>query len=457
MPLRNAAFLAICLTAAAQAQSTAFTYQGQLKNAGQPASGLHDLRFSLFDAPTSGTQLGATLCADNVTVTDGLFTVELDFGQQFGTATPANRHLEISVRPDIGQPCSDQFSYVLLSPRQALTAAPMANHALSAFALNAADGSPASAVIVDIGGKVGIGTQMPTALVHAVGDGAALRLEDDGDPASFVLLDAFQPGQARLNNTASASTSLLDLNPLSLTGTGNAHVRLFRETNTTGIKSLILHSGNNTGAVSALIGVGGTSSAFQLDGGNVGIGTVSPVTPLHVRNQEPVLVLQDSGTATTQSGYVGFWNASGVETAWMGFGTPGSPHMTMFNGRSGGDIVLDPGASGDVRLGAAGPRVTVAEESLRLVRGSISAAGSVRIGAGFTSTRNGVGQYTITFAPSFTSLPAVVVGGNPSPNFSVMMTAWAHSASSTGFQVRVVNSSGSLIDLGFDFVAIGPR
>ena len=38
----------------ARAQSTAFTYQGSLEDSGQPASGLHDFRFRLFDAATGG-------------------------------------------------------------------------------------------------------------------------------------------------------------------------------------------------------------------------------------------------------------------------------------------------------------------------------------------------------------------------------------------------------------------
>ena len=58
----------LALTAGAAAQSTAFTYQGELKSDGQPASGLHDVRFKLFDAPTAGTQVGSTFCADNVQV-----------------------------------------------------------------------------------------------------------------------------------------------------------------------------------------------------------------------------------------------------------------------------------------------------------------------------------------------------------------------------------------------------
>src|SRR5437667_9036949 len=84
-----------CLVLAgnAAAQSTAFTYQGRLKNGAQLASGLHDLQFRLFDAVAGGSQVGPTQCVDNLLVSEGLFTTTLDFGQQY--ATPSPRFLEV--------------------------------------------------------------------------------------------------------------------------------------------------------------------------------------------------------------------------------------------------------------------------------------------------------------------------------------------------------------------------
>jgi len=351
MNTRNALLvqLAISLSAACSlGQSTAFTYQGLLEDGGQPASGLHDLRFTLFTAAAGGVQVGSPQCVDNVPVVDGIFTTTMDFGQQF--ATPAARFLQIELRSDTGLTCATTTGFTILAPRQAVTATPLANHAKSAFALDAPDGAPANAVFVDNAGNVGIGTTTPITSLHAVGNAAALRLQDDGDPASFTLLEALQPGQMRLNNVASTFTSLIDINPMSLPGTANAHVRFFRETSTTGFKSVIFHSGNNSTATSAVIGVGGGSSTFQLDGGSFGIGHPTPSMPLHVLHQEPVAILQDLGPNSTQSGYLGFWNSSGSETAWMGFGTPGSAHLTILNARTGGNIVLDPGPGAAVQV-----------------------------------------------------------------------------------------------------------
>jgi hypothetical protein len=96
----------------------AFTYQGQLLVSGNPAAGLYDLEFKLFDAPGGGVQFGIVNSLDNVAVVDGRFTVSLDFGTNaFGSGA---RWLDISVRPGAGG------LYTLLSPRQRLNAAPYA-------------------------------------------------------------------------------------------------------------------------------------------------------------------------------------------------------------------------------------------------------------------------------------------------------------------------------------------
>lgn len=152
----------------ALAQTTAFTYQGRLQSGGAPASGLHDFRFRLYDAATAGTQVGLPVCVDNVGVTNGLFTVQIDFGQQF--ATTAQRFLEIDVRADTGLNCSNATGFITLGPRQQLTAAPLANHANSAFSLFATSGTNIPAVFVDPVGKVGIGTVTPSKRLSVSGD-----------------------------------------------------------------------------------------------------------------------------------------------------------------------------------------------------------------------------------------------------------------------------------------------
>jgi hypothetical protein len=96
---------------------TAFTYQGKLTDGGSPANGTYDFGFVLQDAASFGNQEGFTYAQD-VEVTEGLFTVELDFGEVFdGTAL----WMIILVRPG-----DSTGGYTALAPAQALTAAPYA-------------------------------------------------------------------------------------------------------------------------------------------------------------------------------------------------------------------------------------------------------------------------------------------------------------------------------------------
>lgn len=120
----------------AQPLGTAFTYQGELRSSGTPAAGPHDLRFRLYDAASGGTQIGSAVCSDNVAMSEGRFTVVLDFGAQF---TGQQRFLEIEVRIDTGLNCAEPAGFVPLTPRQPLTASP---HAI--FALNAGDAATAA-------------------------------------------------------------------------------------------------------------------------------------------------------------------------------------------------------------------------------------------------------------------------------------------------------------------------
>ncbi len=138
----------------AQMYTSAFTYQGDLRSAGVPAEGLHDLRFRLFDAGASGAQVGPTVCLDNVTVTGGRFTVTLNFGDAVWNSS--RRWLEIEVRADAGTDCADPSGFTALTPRQELTAAPHATYALwsawAAFATGATSANTAGNALA-VGGQ----------------------------------------------------------------------------------------------------------------------------------------------------------------------------------------------------------------------------------------------------------------------------------------------------------------
>src|SRR5688500_18054783 len=120
-------FLAILLmlvfsfAASVWAQTTEFSYQGFLNNNNASANGSFDFEFRLFDVATGGTAL-TTQQRANITVTNGVFNVVLDFGG----FPAANRYLEIAVRPTGGG------AFVTLTPRSKILSTPFATNALNA-------------------------------------------------------------------------------------------------------------------------------------------------------------------------------------------------------------------------------------------------------------------------------------------------------------------------------------
>jgi hypothetical protein len=114
-------FLLSALCYSVSAQSTAFTYQGRLNDGSEPANGIYDLRFGVYDAANSGAQQGPTLTQAATAVSNGLFTVTLNFGSDVFTG--AARWLEIEVRTTGGG------GFTTMSPRQSILPTPYAMHA----------------------------------------------------------------------------------------------------------------------------------------------------------------------------------------------------------------------------------------------------------------------------------------------------------------------------------------
>lgn len=128
LPLLLAFVAVVSFVETAAAQTTTFTYQGKLSSGGNPATANYDMQFRLFDNPNAGqgTQQGATFTNPSVAATNGIFTVQLDFGAAV-FATGADLYLEISVRL-----AGSTGGYTSLAPRQRITSAPYAIHSLEA-------------------------------------------------------------------------------------------------------------------------------------------------------------------------------------------------------------------------------------------------------------------------------------------------------------------------------------
>jgi hypothetical protein len=103
--------------------SSAFTYQGRLAHDGRPINDFCDFQFSLYATDVAPTPIDMRP-VHNVSVTNGLFTVHLDFGP--APFQGEERWLGIAVACPAGS-----GSFTSLGERQLLTATPYALYALA--------------------------------------------------------------------------------------------------------------------------------------------------------------------------------------------------------------------------------------------------------------------------------------------------------------------------------------
>lgn len=107
----------VLLLTATSAWPQAITYQGKLQQGAQDFNGTVPMAFRLYSSASGGTPIGNEVTRPNQTVIDGVFQVSLDFGS--GAFDGTQRYLEIEV------------SGTILSPRQEITATPVAAFALA--------------------------------------------------------------------------------------------------------------------------------------------------------------------------------------------------------------------------------------------------------------------------------------------------------------------------------------
>ena len=125
------------------AQTTQFAYQGALKDGVNNANGNYDFQFALFDSASAGNQVGTTITQNSVTVANGVFSVPLDFGNQF---PGASRFLEIRVRQ------SGAGSFTTLVPRVSIGASPYGIRTLTAGQADSATNATSANNALSLGG-----------------------------------------------------------------------------------------------------------------------------------------------------------------------------------------------------------------------------------------------------------------------------------------------------------------
>lgn len=226
------ALFAFCLTAAAasaQSTTTAFTYQGFLKENGLPVNGQTDIEFRLFSTATGPSLVGSAILT-NVPVQDGVFTARLNDIGQFGSSAfnGSRRWLDIRVN---GQS---------FPQRQEILPVPYAHWALGPWRTIGSNLSYDNRV------GLGVGENTPTARLEIL-DGTNLPAAIDETVYSPLKIISPVLTQALLfdSNQIESAGSALFLNARQQNGIGN----------------------------NIILGLGG---------GNVGVGTGSPEQRLHV-------------------------------------------------------------------------------------------------------------------------------------------------------------------------------
>jgi hypothetical protein len=173
---------------------TGFTYQGQLKRAGEPLTDDCNFQFSLWDSLSGGSQVGSTDTRLSLPVTGGLFTIEdLDFGSSAFAGEA--RWLEIAVQ------CTGDADYVPLAPRQPITPAPYALYAPAA-------GEAESALVADSATSADAALSAPWSGLTGVPAGFADGTDDVG--SGTVTQINTGSGLSGGPITASGTISILD-------------------------------------------------------------------------------------------------------------------------------------------------------------------------------------------------------------------------------------------------------
>ncbi len=114
--IRVTALLTGMFVSLSLAAEPTITYQGQLQDESGPVTDTVAMQFRLYDSETDGTKVSENIEKPEVSVSDGLFQVALDFDAEL--FEDGQRYLEVEINGET------------LSPRQPVSAVPLAMHAI---------------------------------------------------------------------------------------------------------------------------------------------------------------------------------------------------------------------------------------------------------------------------------------------------------------------------------------
>jgi len=272
-------------------QSSAFSYQGRLSSNGAALTGLYDFRFALYDSTNNpGQLLAGPLPTISTSVTNGLFTVSLDFGTSVFTG--AARWMEVAVR-------TNGLGSFIVVGRVPLLATPYATHAAAAADVDA--GSVVKSVnnlrddvTLIPGNNVSITPSGNTLTISAAGVGGSGIWSLNGNTTYYAS------GKVGIGtSTPSSQLEVTGNNALGLTGFGP--LLTFKDSGTGYKRSMFQSVGGdlNIFTESYLSGANTLSFLKLADNGNVGIGYATPESKLTIAGPSDALSLIANGPLIT--------------------------------------------------------------------------------------------------------------------------------------------------------------
>ncbi len=289
----------------ALAQSTEITYQCEVRAAGAPVTQQHDLTFRVYDALTGGTQIGPTLCIDNAVPEQGRFNVTLDFGAIYDGRI---KYLEIEIRENAGNDCTSATGWVLLTPRQQITAAPLSTFAISAASSLSANVAGLALESQQLNGQPASFYQNASSLTTGTLPSARLT----GTYASPMFLSS----PSNFFNGSGAGLTQLHANNISTGTLSTARLPIPLNLTSAAANAAVIN-GVNTALSSDSVGVRGEANT-SLSGGTGVLGVVTGTGGFGVRGE-------------AEGGYGGYFLAEG----------PGDTGVYASGGFNGGVFVAD--------------------------------------------------------------------------------------------------------------------
>ena len=256
---------------------TAFTFQGRLIDSNSAADGEYDFTFKLYDAEVGGNKAANDVNVGDLEVTDGYFTIELDFGSDAFMGD--GRWLEIMVRPGNS---NDGNDFVTLIPRQQITSTPYAAYAentkkyaqVVTVAVSGGDYTSVQAAIDSItdanDNKPYLVWVAPGVYNGSVTMKPHVHLQGSGQEATVITSSVSSGGSPPTDGTMTLShhTSLRDLTVVS-NGTGVYNTALLAKAGTKQILVAdITAKAQGQGAINYAIFINGYGTSVTLHGVN---------------------------------------------------------------------------------------------------------------------------------------------------------------------------------------------